>query len=37
MITDEFACLDCLAAFSLDQKGKIKPVTEMPSVAEIFY
>ena len=37
MITDEFACLDCLAAFSLDQKGKIKPVTDIPPVAEIFF
>ena len=37
VITDKFACLDCLAAFSLDQEGEIKPVTEIPSVVDIFY
>ena len=37
VITDKFACLDCLAAFSLDQKGKIKPVTDIPPVAEMFF
>jgi hypothetical protein len=36
-ITNKFACLDCLAAFSLNSKGEIKPVTEIPSVADIFY
>ena len=29
IITDHFACLDCRAAFSLDQDGKINPVTEI--------
>ena len=29
IITDHFACLDCRAAFSLDQNGKIMPVTEI--------
>jgi hypothetical protein len=27
IITDKFACLDCRAAFLLDNKGKISPVT----------
>ena len=31
IITDKFACLDCRAAFSLDHKGKISPVTELTS------
>lgn len=29
IITAEFACLDCRAAFSLDQKGEIKPITRV--------
>ena len=31
IITDKFACLDCRAAFSLDYKGNISPVTELTS------
>ena len=37
IINDKFACLDCMAAFSLDQQGDIKPVTEMPAVCDIFF
>jgi hypothetical protein len=29
VITEHFACLDCLAGFSLDKNGKITPVTEI--------
>ena len=29
LITDKFACLDCRAAFCLDKKGKIRPVSEI--------
>ena len=36
IITDNFACLDCRAAFSLDLKGTIKPVTEINSYEECF-
>ena len=34
IITDNYACLDCRAAFLLDKKGKISPVTEMTSYEE---
>ncbi len=30
VIAEHFACLDCRAAFSLDSKGTIKPVTKIP-------
>ena len=29
LITDKFACLDCRAAFCLDKKGKIRPMSEI--------
>lgn len=29
IIAEHFACLDCRAAFSIDRKGKINPVTEI--------
>ena len=34
IITDKIACLDCRAAFLLDNKGKISPVTEIASYEE---
>ena len=34
VITDKFACLDCRAAFSIDRKGEITPVTEVLSYEE---
>jgi hypothetical protein len=34
IIIDKFACLDCRAAFLLDKKGKISPVTEITSYEE---
>lgn len=37
IITDKFACLDCRAAFSLDEKGKIKAVTEITPYDEWIY
>ena len=36
IITDKFACLDCRAAFSLDYKGTISPVTEPTSYEDCF-
>ena len=36
IITEHFACLDYRAAFSLDQKGEIKQVTEMSPFNEQF-
>ena len=36
IITDNFACLDCRAAFSLDIKGTITPVTEITSYEVCF-
>lgn len=36
IITDKFACLDCRSAFLLDKKGKITPVTEIPSYEECY-
>lgn len=36
VITDKFACLDCRAAFSLDQKGRIIPVTDVPQIPLFF-
>jgi hypothetical protein len=36
IITDKFACLDCRAAFLLDKKGKISPVTEITSYEEYY-
>lgn len=37
LITDKFACLDCRAAFSLDEEGGIKPVTEITPYDECIY
>ena len=34
IITDKFACLDCRAAFLLDNNGKINPITNIPSYEE---
>ena len=36
IITDKFACLDCLAAFSLDHNGKISPITDIPSYEGLY-
>ena len=36
IITDKFACLDCRVAFSLDNNGKISPVTELISHEDNF-
>ena len=36
IITDKFACLDCRAAFVLNNKGKIKPVTQITPYEEYF-
>ena len=36
IITDKFACLDCRAAFSLNNKGKIKPVTQIIPYEECY-
>ena len=36
IITDKFACLDCRAAFILNDKGKIKPVTQIKPYEEYF-
>ena len=36
IITDKFACLDCRAAFILNNKGKIKPVTQITPYEEYF-
>ena len=35
IITKDFACLDCRAAFSLDQRGEIKPVTKVTPYDEL--
>ena len=37
IITDKFACLDCRAAFSLEENGKIKPVTKITPYDEWIY
>ena len=34
IIAEQFACLDCRAAFSLDREGNIKPVTEILGYGE---
>ena len=31
IVTDKLACLDCMAAFRLNIKGNIKPVTQIMS------
>ena len=36
IITDKLACLDCRAAFILNNKGKIKPVTQIIPYEEYF-
>ena len=36
IITDKFACLDCRAAFCLNNKGKIKSVTQIIPYEEYF-
>ena len=37
IITDKFACLDCRAAFSLDQKGQLQPETQMERVPAFYF
>ena len=35
IITDSLACLDCRAAFSLNEMGKIELVTELTSYEDV--
>ena len=37
IITDKFACLDCRAAFSLDQNGQLQPVTQLEPVPAFYF
>ena len=37
IITDKFACLDCRAAFSLDQKGQLQPETQLEPVPAFYF
>lgn len=37
IITDKFACLDCRAAFSLDQKGQLQPETLLEPVPAFYF
>ena len=36
IITDKFVCLDCRAAFLLDNNGKISPITDIPSYEGLY-